>query len=202
MSRTRRRMALALLTALALVGPMVPSGAATTYRPPVDAPVVDGFRLPDGPYGAGNRGLEYATRPGQEVRAIGTGVVTFAGPVAGTRAVTVRHPDGLRSSLTHLSEVLVAPGQRVALGEVVGRAGERLHLGVRSGGTYLDPAALFTTPMVRLVPLGDGPAPPIPAGPPADGAGPLGPEPIGPATWTWLTGGGVGRLAGTLARRS
>ena len=117
--------------------------------------MVDGFRLPFGPYGPGNRGLEYATEPGQEVRAIGPGLVVFAGPVAGNRAVTVLHPDGLRSSYSYLDEVLVKVGERVSTGTPVGTAGERFHLGVRAGGTYLDPAALFATGHVRLVPLPD-----------------------------------------------
>ena len=50
-----------------------------TYRLPVDAPVVDGFRPPTTPYGPGNRGLEYATVAGTEVRAAAGGRVTFAG---------------------------------------------------------------------------------------------------------------------------
>src|SRR5690349_10370437 len=93
----------ALVVATVLVPPPPPA-AGTTYRPPVDAPVVDTFRLPDGPYGAGNRGLEYATSPGDPVRAIGDGLVVFAGPVAGNDAVTVLHPDGLRSSYSYLAE--------------------------------------------------------------------------------------------------
>ncbi len=79
--------------------------------------------------------------------------MVFAGPVAGVRYVTVLHPDGLRSSYGHLAGLLVTAGERVVIGQVVGTAGERLHLGVRSGGTYLDPAALFTTTGVHLVPL-------------------------------------------------
>jgi murein DD-endopeptidase MepM/ murein hydrolase activator NlpD len=132
------------------------------------------------------------------VRAIGDGLVVFAGAVAGNRAVTVLHADGLRSSYSYLADVLVADGERVAIGQGVGIAGERLHLGVRSGGTYLDPAALFTAAGVHLVPVDDPPsgaeratAPPEPRS--------AGPD---PPWWTWLTGGGAGSVAGTLARRS
>ena len=96
--------------------------------------------------------------PGTPVRAIGDGLVVFAGVVAGNRAVTLLHPDGLRSSYSYLADVRVAVGTRVAIGQVVGTAGERLHLGVRSGGTYLDPAALFTATGVHLVPVGDHPS--------------------------------------------
>jgi murein DD-endopeptidase MepM/ murein hydrolase activator NlpD len=172
----------ALLGAL-IVGPAELAHAAT-YRPPVDAPVVDGFRLPDGPYGAGNRGLQYATSPGDPVHAIGDGLVVFAGPVGGTRAVTVVHPDGLRSSYSYLAEVRVDVGQPVARGTTIGLAGETFHLGVRAGGTYLDPAALFVTTGVHLVPVE----------PPTRKAKPE-PGPVQRA-WGWLTG------TVTLARRS
>ncbi|UDY36865.1 murein hydrolase activator EnvC family protein [Dermatobacter hominis] len=125
-----------------------PVGATTAvatgpYAPPVDAPVSDPFRPPSTPYGPGNRGLEYATVPGATARAIGAGTVTFAGRVAGRGVVTVEHPDGLRSSLTGLVEVRVAAGDRVALGDVLGTTAAVLHLGVRRGDVYQDPAALF-----------------------------------------------------------
>jgi murein DD-endopeptidase MepM/ murein hydrolase activator NlpD len=132
--------------------PPVPARAVATselprhggpYSPPVDAPVTDPFRAPATPYGPGNRGLEYATTPGTEARAIGTGTVTFAGRVAGRGVVTVEHPDGLRSSLTGLAEVRVAAGDRVERGAVLGTTAAVLHLGVRRGDEYLDPALLF-----------------------------------------------------------
>jgi len=198
-SRTVRCVLVLVLAALVLSAAFVPTAhAAAVYRPPVDAPVVDGFALPDGPYGAGNRGLEYATVPGTPVGAIGDGLVVFAGPVAGNRAVTVLHPDGLRSSYSYLAEILVTIGDHVTIGQTLGTAGERLHLGVRSGGTYLDPAALFTVTGVHLVPVEGG----------LDSSG-YGNESSATrgvdqnaSWWTWLTGGGAGSVAGTLARRS
>lgn len=126
------------------------------YRPPVSGPVIDPFRPPSTPYGPGNRGLEYGTRPGEPVRAIGGGRVAFAGPVAGRWVVSIDHPDGLRSALVGLAVVVVRRGQAVAIGQVVGRAGAVVHLGVRRGGQYLDPARLFAPRgPARLVPLGE-----------------------------------------------
>ena len=131
-----------------------------TYRPPVAAPVTDPFRPPAHDWLPGNRGLEYATAPGTLVRAIGPGVVRFAGPVAGALHVTVEHPDGLRSSSSFLAAVRVVAGEHVAAGAVVGVAGPRLHLGVRRGDQYLDPASLWGCPVgggrVALVPLDGG----------------------------------------------
>ena len=159
----RRATAIAVLAAIAWsAGPFAaaPSGAAADsgsrsqpgpqagparYRPPVEGPVVDPFRPPAGPYGPGNRGLEYATEAGTPASAIGAGVVVFAGPVAGRGVVSVVHPDGLRSSLTGLVAVLVRTGQVVGPGTTVGTTGTRLHLGVRVRDRYIDPAQLFGT---------------------------------------------------------
>ena len=50
-----------------------PRAGTVAHTPPVDAPIADPFRPPAGPYGAGNRGLEYATSPGDVVRASAAG---------------------------------------------------------------------------------------------------------------------------------
>lgn len=141
------------------VGGPPPTGApaCATYRVPVDGPVVDPFRLPDGPYGAGNRGLEYATAPGAPARAIGAGVVTFAGSVAGRLALSVQHPDGHLSSLTGLASITVRRGELVARGSVVGTTGARTHLGVRMAGRYIDPAGLLCGGRRRAVLVPDTP---------------------------------------------
>lgn len=121
----------------------VDPGQTAHYRPPVDAPVTDPFRAPDGPYGAGNRGLEYATSPGSPARAIGDGTVAFSGSVAGRWVVSIVHPDGLRSSLTGLGATSVQVGDVVVGGDVVGTMNASLHLGVRRGEDYIDPASIF-----------------------------------------------------------
>ena len=134
-----------------------PSDRCGAYRPPVDAPVVDRFRLQDGHYGAGNRGLEYGTSPGQPVRAINAGRVSFSGPVAGRISVSIRHPDGRVSSLTGLEVAVVVRGELVARGAVVGTAGARTHLGVREDGRYVDPAPLLCVGRRRAVLVPEGP---------------------------------------------
>lgn len=147
-----------LLVFLLLAGPLVaPATASGTvdYSPPVDAVVVDPFRAPAGPYGAGNRGLDYQASPGQEVRAAGDGEVVFVGPIAGSTHVVVLHGDGIRTSYSFLASASVTRGQKVARGQVLGRARGEVHFGARAGEAYLDPADLFggRTPAVRLVPL-------------------------------------------------
>jgi hypothetical protein len=121
-------------------------GGSVGYRPPVAAPVRDPFRAPATPYGPGNRGIEYDTRPGDVVRAAADGQVTFAGPVGASLHVTVAHADGVRTSYSQLHRVDVRAGQAVRRGDPVGRAGEVFHLGARRGGAYLDPATLFGPP--------------------------------------------------------
>jgi murein DD-endopeptidase MepM/ murein hydrolase activator NlpD len=144
--------------------------SAVQYAPPVAAPVIDPFRAPAGPYAPGNRGLEYATTPGEPVVAIGVGRVVFAGQVGGRLVVSIDHPDGLRSSLLGMTSVVVRVGTPVAGGQVVGLAGPRLHLGVRRDGAYLDPSTLFgRTGPARLVPLARVPALGAGFGPRGDG---------------------------------
>ncbi len=153
-----RRLAFVLATLVALVA-AVPARAASgpavvTYRPPVDAPVVDGFRPPAQDWNPGNRGLEYATARGTPVLASAAGEVVFAGPVADGLHVVVLHDDGLRTSYSFLALVGVRRGDKVGQGQVLGTAQERFHFGVRAGEAYLDPARLFGggPPEVHLVP--------------------------------------------------
>ena len=123
-----------------------PGDAPVAYQAPVYTPVIDGFRPPARPWLPGNRGYEYATFPGQVVRAAADGRVLFAGTVAGTRHVTLIHPDGLRTSYSFLASVEVAQGREVLAGTAVGRAATTFHFGVRDpDGTYLDPGLLFET---------------------------------------------------------
>ncbi len=127
------------------------------YQWPVDSAVADWFRPPATPWGRGNRGLEFATVPGEPVRSAGSGRVVFAGRIGLSWYVTVAHPDRLRVSYSHLEGLQVIAGEMVAAGQVVGAAGPRLHVGVRAGEAYLDPAVVFGgRRRVHLIPTGDG----------------------------------------------
>ena len=168
-------------------------GVAWRYQPPVAAPVADPFRPPPEPWLPGNRGIEYRTPAGSVVRAIGPGTVTFAGQVAGTLVVTVLHPDGLRSSYVHLGSVAVRAGDHVDGGATVGRSTERLHLGVRRGEVYVDPAGLWGRPVVGhvvLVPVRARPGPRARVGP----VGAVG-RPAAPGRTGRASGADVARIA-------
>ena len=133
-----------------------PPGAVPVvfYAAPVQGFIVDPFRPPAHPGAPGNRGLEYATRPGSAVRAAAAGVVTFAGQVGTGRHVTVAHADGVRTSYSFLRSVAVRTGQSVGAGDVLGTTGASFHFGARIGEAYVDPAVLLGIGgSVRLVPL-------------------------------------------------
>ena len=132
-----------------------PAAAGGGYQPPVAAPVSDPFRPPAQAYGPGNRGLDYATAPGTEVKAAADGDVVFAGQVGGTLHVVVLHADGIRTSYSFLSSARVRRGDTVRQGQVVGTtSAQPFHFGARAGDAYIDPALLFSTgpPEVHLVP--------------------------------------------------
>ena len=158
---TTRQGALLRVAALGVAAVPVRSGAVArsadwpVFRPPVEAPISDGFRAPEHPYGPGNRGLEYDTEPSEPVRAAADGIVTFAGPVAGELYVTVDHGGGVLSSYSYLARISVSEGARVTQGQVVGTTGERMHFGVRVNSTYVDPNEFIGVRQVkvRLVPV-------------------------------------------------
>lgn len=151
-----RRLGCVLLVALVVLLGVPPAAAEGIYVAPVEGPLLDRFRPPANGYGPGNRGIDYVTDPGTEVRASAGGEVVFAGQVGGALHVVVLHPDGLRTSYSFLAEVAVRRGDGVARGDVVGRAGTSLHFGVRAGDDrYLDPEALLAgaPPDVHLIPV-------------------------------------------------
>lgn len=156
--------ALALSAAVFVVAPAPAQAArrphAAAYVPPVDASVRDPFRAPACTWCPGNRGLEYATAPGQTVSAAADGRVSFAGSVAGARWVVVEHADGLRTSYGYLDALSVGSGARVVARQPLGTATDRFHFGVRRGDVYLDPALLLAggAPVPRLVPVDGGPS--------------------------------------------
>src|SRR4051794_32507896 len=127
--------------------------------------VVRGFEPPPLPWAPGHRGVDLRARAGAAVLAAGAGVVGFAGMLAGRGVVSVHHADGLETTYEPL-EVLVHPGERVALGQLLGRMTPEhgscglgyvcLHWGLRRGATYLDPLQLVRPRHIRLLPLWSG----------------------------------------------
>ena len=156
-----------ILVAFALVSSLAAPAAAQEpelwLAPPVDGPIASRFDPPVRKWGSGHRGIDFAVPAGTAVRAAAAGAVTFAGSVAGTLAVTIDHGP-FRTTYSALSSVEVSEGDYVDRGHWIGRSGSAhgepgLHLGVKDGATYLDPA-LFLGPAdasaaIHLVPVVD-----------------------------------------------
>lgn len=162
-----RRPFVAVLVVASVLHPSTGIAAGACWRAPVEASVSDPFRRPACRWCPGNRGIEYRTTPGVPVFAVATGRVAFAGSVAGTGFVVIRHADGLRATYGNLVGERLRAGDLVTRGQRVGFTSGRFHFGLRDAGGYVDP-----TPMIgrlvyapRLIPA-DGAAPAA-AGPPA-----------------------------------
>lgn len=136
-----------------------------SYAWPVVGPVIRGFEEPDGPYGRGHRGIDIAVPFGTPLKASGDGVVAFAGWINGSQYISIDHPDGVRTTYSFLSAILVKKGDAVSRGQVIGATGHghpyiptpHLHFGARVGSVYIDPMLLLegrgVVGLVRLAPL-------------------------------------------------
>jgi murein DD-endopeptidase MepM/ murein hydrolase activator NlpD len=109
---------------------------------PSNVTVVDAFRAPACERCAGNRGIEYSVAPGSNVVAGLPGIVTFSGVVANTHYVVVQAATNPRVRVTYggLASLHLLRGQEVARGDILGVSTTRLHLGVRLGERYVNPA--------------------------------------------------------------
>ena len=110
--------------------------------PPVDGEIVAPF-APTGQY-AGHWGVDFSSEPYAVVSAPASGIVTFAGSVAGMRTVTIEPVAGLRVSMSYLSLVGAVSGRWVRRGEAIGFAGfphgrAGVHMSTRVDGVYVDP---------------------------------------------------------------
>lgn len=127
-----------------------PARAQIPLLPPVDGAIRVHFDAPEDAFGPGHRGIDYVTSPGEHIRASGAGVVTFAGAVAGTTAVTIAHAADVETTYSDLAEILVAPGEQVEAGIWIGRTGvahegsDGLHFGVKVAGSYVDPSTMLS----------------------------------------------------------
>jgi len=152
----------ALLSTGSTAGAAAPA-AATRYVLPVPPPpmLLTPFAPPANRFGAGHRGVDLAAAEGSAVLAAGSGVVVFAGPLAGRGVVSVEHAGGLRTTYEPVAASVTA-GVRVGAGDVIGalEAGHFgcapascLHWGARlPDRIYLDPMSLLEPWRVRLLP--------------------------------------------------
>jgi murein DD-endopeptidase MepM/ murein hydrolase activator NlpD len=166
----RRSLTAALLTAALALAAGAPADATPTAAPggargvaqptwswPVAPPrVIAGYAAPASAYGAGHRGIDLAANEGAPVVAVDDGVVAFVGTVVDRAVITIRHDDGVVSTLEPVASGLPV-GARIAAGDQVGTvttgghvAPGGVHLGARLHGTYVNPL-LFLGRVERAV---------------------------------------------------
>ncbi|MEI7452645.1 MAG: M23 family metallopeptidase [Actinomycetes bacterium] len=137
--------------------------AAQAWLSPVPGALIEQrFDPPAHAWGTGHRGLDFQAQPATEVFAIGKGVVTFVGEVAGKPVIVINHPGlGLRSTYEPVIAI-VELGQEVLAGTPIGETtetgghcgGHCLHLGLKGPGKndYRDPLPLIDHAYVVLKP--------------------------------------------------
>jgi murein DD-endopeptidase MepM/ murein hydrolase activator NlpD len=106
-------------------------------------------------------GTDYAAREGAKVRSINDGTVTLVRDtfLAGN-VVVIAHGNGIATAYFHLSDSVVAEGDVVRAGAVIGRAGHtgratgpHLHLAVHVPTGFVDPATFFRLPISPATPM-------------------------------------------------
>ena len=129
----------------------------TPFMIPRDARVTSPFgggRVVNGVRRSTHYGLDLVGRRGEPVRVTNRGVVALVGDFFyGGTSVYVHHGDGLMTVYHHLSRALVAVGDTVQRGQVIGQVGAtgrvtgpHLHWGAQYGLVSFDPTDLLTLP--------------------------------------------------------
>jgi murein DD-endopeptidase MepM/ murein hydrolase activator NlpD len=97
-----------------------------------------------------HNGVDYAAPRGTPVRAVGDGVVEFAGQQNGYgNIVQIKHSKDRATVYAHLSRIDVELGQKVEQGQYIGAVGAtgwatgpHLHFEFKVGGVHQDPLAM------------------------------------------------------------
>ena len=139
-----------------------PTVTGPRWVAPIGPPthITRGFDRPVPNWLPGHRGVDLAAALGEPVKAAGSGVVIWAGSIAGRGVVVIRHSNGLRTTYEPVTASVVL-GEPVVAGEVIGRIshgqshcdGRCLHWGLRRGVDYLNPLLLLGLGRPRLIPL-------------------------------------------------
>jgi len=116
---------------------------------PVEGKILSGFG--SNRDGARNDGINIAAEPGTPIHAAAAGTVTYAARLKGYgNLVLIRHDNGYITAYAHAQSLLVAPGDRVDRGDVIGLSGKsgdvaspQLHFEIREGTKPVDPRPLL-----------------------------------------------------------
>lgn len=108
-----------------------------------------------GPFNSYHAGQDFGAPAGVTVTAPAAGIVALAEPLeVRGNAILLDHGHGLFTGYWHLSELLVAPGQQVAAGDLIGLVGNtglstgaHLHWEMRIAGVAVDPMQFLEEPL-------------------------------------------------------
>ncbi len=139
-------------TLLAVHSRWSPERLFTTFEQPIPGPVLSqfgGFRV----YNSGvlrgrHTGSDYRAVEGTQIHAASDGRVVFAArlPIHGNHVV-IDHGWGVLSGYSHMSDIVVVPGQLVRKGDIIGQVGvtgrvqgPHLHFEIAVNGFWVDAA--------------------------------------------------------------
>ena len=125
--------------------PFAPEGSSArapfAYQLPAAAPVTDGLAAVNAS-GVRSRGISLATARGMPVTAPADGIVKFSGPFRDYDGVLIiDHGGGWMSVIVNVASTL-HPGERVTLGQDVGRALGPLEVELSQNGRRISPALI------------------------------------------------------------
>ena len=106
--------------------------------------ISDPFRQPSCDRCAGNRGIEYSTKPGTPIIAGASGVVSFSGVVANKKYLVIKTAAGRRLTYGSILTSDLRIGNSVVVGQIIGTTSNMLYFGLREstalGDIYVDTA--------------------------------------------------------------
>ncbi|MBV9571818.1 MAG: M23 family metallopeptidase [Alphaproteobacteria bacterium] len=116
---------------------------------PIEGKVIAHFGRDGG--GLRNDGINIAAEPGTPIHAAASGTVIYADKLKGYgRLILVRHDNRYITAYAHAQSILVASGDHVARGDVIGYSGAtgdirtpQLHFEIRQGAKPVDPKPLL-----------------------------------------------------------
>lgn len=127
------------------------ASASPLWRAPMDQPIlVNEFRQPNADWSAGHRGVDYLATSAQKVFAPHEGTVSFVGKVVNRNLLSIRHSNGMVTSLEPVCSKLTK-GDVVETGQSIGEVcfGTEyvshclprlcLHFSLRAENGYLSP---------------------------------------------------------------
>lgn len=129
-----------------------PAGDAPAFAWPVSGRVISEYGATAN--GGKNDGINIATPWGTPVRASAAGTVTYAGNELKDygNLVLVKHSGGYTTAYAHAERLVVARGDFVARGQVIGYAGQtgdvstpQVHFEIRSATTPVNPRSYLTS---------------------------------------------------------